>query len=197
MDSQQTASKLLLTAREAAAALSVSERTLWALSHSSGEITPIRIGRSVRYPVTALSAWVARKQAEAAGGRPGPGGGRMNAGEALRTGDAARWERLWASIEPVMAREDAGPAVKLCYLRLWILAGARAGTVAVTPKRLAADMSVSDRGGRRWLRDLERLKWIRILEQSPAGAVALYVEAPADLDRPRRFGAARNPAAAR
>jgi excisionase family DNA binding protein len=59
-----TPPKLLLTAREAAAALSMSERTLWGLTHS-GEIPAIRIGRSVRYSVAALAQWIARRQAAA------------------------------------------------------------------------------------------------------------------------------------
>jgi excisionase family DNA binding protein len=66
MDTQPTApAPLLLTSQQAAAALGISQRTLWALGHS-GHLTPIKIGRSVRYSYAALAAWVARRQAEAA-----------------------------------------------------------------------------------------------------------------------------------
>ena len=41
--------KLLLTAREAAAALSISARSLWGMTHPRGPIPAVRIGRSVRY----------------------------------------------------------------------------------------------------------------------------------------------------
>lgn len=47
----------LLTARQAAAALSISERTLWGLTHR-GDIPCVRIGRSVRYDPDDLKAWV-------------------------------------------------------------------------------------------------------------------------------------------
>jgi excisionase family DNA binding protein len=40
--------KLLLSAREAAAALAVCERTLWQLT-ADGKVKSIKIGRSVRY----------------------------------------------------------------------------------------------------------------------------------------------------
>lgn len=53
--------KLLLTPREAAAALSLSERTLWTLTQA-GDVPSLKIGRSVRYDVNELRAWIARKQ---------------------------------------------------------------------------------------------------------------------------------------
>jgi hypothetical protein len=56
------APQLLLTARAAAAALTVSERTLWALTHPRGPIPVVRIGRAIRYPVEALRAWIAAQQ---------------------------------------------------------------------------------------------------------------------------------------
>jgi excisionase family DNA binding protein len=61
------APQLLLTARAAAAALSVSERTLWTMTHPRGPIPAVRIGRAVRYPVDALRAWIAEQQR---GGEP-------------------------------------------------------------------------------------------------------------------------------
>jgi excisionase family DNA binding protein len=54
--------QLLLTARAAAAVLSVSERTLWAMTHPRGPIPVVKIGRSVRYPAEALRAWIAAQQ---------------------------------------------------------------------------------------------------------------------------------------
>jgi excisionase family DNA binding protein len=53
--------KLLLTAPDAAAALSISERTLWQLT-KDGTIPAVRLGRSVRYDVAALRAWLERQQ---------------------------------------------------------------------------------------------------------------------------------------
>jgi len=47
----------LLTAREAAAELTISERTLWTLT-KTGEIPSVRIRRSVRYLPADLSAYV-------------------------------------------------------------------------------------------------------------------------------------------
>jgi hypothetical protein len=53
---------LLLTPRAAAAALSVSPRTLWGLSAPRGPIPVVKIGRSVRYSAEALRAWIAAQQ---------------------------------------------------------------------------------------------------------------------------------------
>jgi excisionase family DNA binding protein len=58
--------KLLLTAREAAAAMSISLRTLWTLT-ASQQVPHIRVGRSVRYPTDALQQWIEAKQK---GGEP-------------------------------------------------------------------------------------------------------------------------------
>ena len=49
--------RLLITVREAVRILSISPRKLWDLT-ISGEIPCVRIGRSVRYPVADLKAWV-------------------------------------------------------------------------------------------------------------------------------------------
>ena len=49
----------LLTSREAAESLSITERTLW--SHTkSGDIPAVRIGRAVRYDPKDLAAWLDR-----------------------------------------------------------------------------------------------------------------------------------------
>ena len=54
--------RLLLKAPQAAYALEISLRKLWALT-ASGEIPYVRIGRSVRYPVESLREWIdAQKQ---------------------------------------------------------------------------------------------------------------------------------------
>ena len=58
-ESPQGVPSLLLTAREAAKTLRLSEKTLWSLTRPRGPIPAVRIGRSVRYSVAALEAWVA------------------------------------------------------------------------------------------------------------------------------------------
>ncbi len=52
--------KLLVTARQAAKMLSVSERTLWGLS-DAGEIPRVKIGRAVRYSVDDLKRYIAEQ----------------------------------------------------------------------------------------------------------------------------------------
>ncbi|MGZ0174306.1 MAG: helix-turn-helix domain-containing protein [Planctomycetales bacterium] len=54
---QQTTLTPLLTVREAADVLRVSERTLWSLT-SSGELPAVRVGRSVRYCQNDLASWI-------------------------------------------------------------------------------------------------------------------------------------------
>lgn len=50
--------KLLLTPPEAAERLSISERKLWDLTAPRGPIPSVRIGRSVRYYLADLTAWI-------------------------------------------------------------------------------------------------------------------------------------------
>lgn len=57
-----TMERLLLKPREAAKALGIGPRTLWTLTNS-GEIACIRIGRSVRYAMADLQAWIEKKRA--------------------------------------------------------------------------------------------------------------------------------------
>lgn len=59
---------LLLTRREAAQALRISERKLWELTQR-GDIPHVRVDRSVRYPVHELREWVKSqtKQTDRAG----------------------------------------------------------------------------------------------------------------------------------
>lgn len=54
-------SKLLLTPREAAEALSVCEKTLFNLTRR-GELPAVKIGRAVRYAVDDLQAFIARQR---------------------------------------------------------------------------------------------------------------------------------------
>jgi excisionase family DNA binding protein len=55
VDSQKI--KLLLKPGEAAEALSISARKLWALTNA-GEIPCVRFGRSVRYDLADLREWI-------------------------------------------------------------------------------------------------------------------------------------------
>lgn len=55
---QSDAPRLLLTAREAASALAISERSLWSLTNQ-GVIKVTRIGRSIRYSLAALEEFIA------------------------------------------------------------------------------------------------------------------------------------------
>jgi excisionase family DNA binding protein len=50
-------SRLLMKPREASAALGISERTLWDLTHQN-VIPHVRIGRAVRYDPADLRAWI-------------------------------------------------------------------------------------------------------------------------------------------
>ena len=50
-------STLLLTRRQAAQALAISERTLWTLT-DSGEIPCVRLGKCVRYRISILGAYL-------------------------------------------------------------------------------------------------------------------------------------------
>jgi hypothetical protein len=54
-----TIPKLLLTAREAAAALSICGKTLFTMTAPRGPLRCIRIGKSVRYAVTDLQQFIA------------------------------------------------------------------------------------------------------------------------------------------
>ncbi|MBP8911877.1 MAG: helix-turn-helix domain-containing protein [Phycisphaerae bacterium] len=56
---EQPIQPLLLTASQAARALSLCEKTLWTLT-KRGEIPAVRIGRAVRYDPRDLDAWIER-----------------------------------------------------------------------------------------------------------------------------------------
>jgi len=53
--------RLLLTSREAAAALSISERTLWQLKED-GKIPFVLFGRNVRYNLSSLEEWIREQE---------------------------------------------------------------------------------------------------------------------------------------
>jgi len=59
--------RLLLQTREAAEALSISERTLWSLTAPRGSIPVVKIGRAVRYHVRDLEAFIADRKCQRAG----------------------------------------------------------------------------------------------------------------------------------
>ena len=52
--------QLLLTSRQAAEALQISERKLWGMK-ASGEIPYVLLGRSVRYPIADLQHWISAR----------------------------------------------------------------------------------------------------------------------------------------
>ena len=58
----------LLTPREAARTLAISERTLWSLTRR-GDVRPVRFGRAVRYDAADLHALVERAKLAPGGGR--------------------------------------------------------------------------------------------------------------------------------
>lgn len=51
-------SRLLLPVREAAAALSICEKTLWSITRPRGDLPCVRIGRRVLYAVDELRRWI-------------------------------------------------------------------------------------------------------------------------------------------
>ena len=59
--SDERTTRLLLTPRDAAEALAISERKLWGIT-ASKEIPHIRVGRCVRYPVADLQRWIAARK---------------------------------------------------------------------------------------------------------------------------------------
>ena len=59
----QETTKLALSPREAAKALSVCEKTLYTMTKKYN-IPVIRLGRSVRYPLDALKEWIEKQSQE-------------------------------------------------------------------------------------------------------------------------------------
>ncbi len=63
---QTTASndaRLLIPIRDAARAVSVSERTLWGLTQPRGPIPCVRLGGRVLYSPAALTRWIEQQEA--------------------------------------------------------------------------------------------------------------------------------------
>jgi excisionase family DNA binding protein len=54
--------RLLVTPKQAAQSLAISERTLWTLT-DKGEIKRIQIGRCVRYDLDDLRCWIEKQKA--------------------------------------------------------------------------------------------------------------------------------------
>jgi excisionase family DNA binding protein len=54
---ERSSTSLLMDARDTARALCISERKLWGMT-ASGEIPHVRIGRSVRYSIRDIDAWI-------------------------------------------------------------------------------------------------------------------------------------------
>ena len=65
---EPAAISLALDAPQAAAALGIGTRTLWALTRA-GRVPHVRIGRRVLYPVHLLQQWLAEQAAAAGNGR--------------------------------------------------------------------------------------------------------------------------------
>jgi hypothetical protein len=62
MSTETVQPRLLIPPKDAAAALSLSRRTLWALTAPRGSIPVVRIGRAVRYDLDALRVWITAQQ---------------------------------------------------------------------------------------------------------------------------------------
>lgn len=58
--------QLLLSARETATALGISQRTLWAQTRPRGPIPAVHVGRRVLYDPDDLRAWIAQQKRQAA-----------------------------------------------------------------------------------------------------------------------------------
>lgn len=62
-NSERYQDKVLLRPKEAAQVLAVSERKLWAMTFEEGLGVPhVKLGRSLRYPLPDLLAWIKTKQ---------------------------------------------------------------------------------------------------------------------------------------
>ncbi|WP_145078891.1 helix-turn-helix domain-containing protein [Aureliella helgolandensis] len=61
MDQTVSLSPRLVTARQAAEMLGLSERTLFKLRHQ-GQLPFVRVGRSIRFAVASLDSWVRQRE---------------------------------------------------------------------------------------------------------------------------------------
>ena len=62
LDSTSVGSRLLLSTREAARALSIFEKTLYNHTQPRGDLPCVRIGAAVRYAITDLEHWIVRRK---------------------------------------------------------------------------------------------------------------------------------------
>ena len=64
LEAAQLASQVkLLTIKETAELLGVSDRTVWTLT-DRGELPCVRIGRSVRYSIESLREWIQKQESK-------------------------------------------------------------------------------------------------------------------------------------
>jgi predicted DNA-binding transcriptional regulator AlpA len=61
VDQHLPPTRLLITARDAAFALSMSPRKLWAMTNA-GQIPCVRLGRCIRYSPAELQSWIEGQQ---------------------------------------------------------------------------------------------------------------------------------------
>lgn len=64
MNTRSTDQRLLLTCREAAETLAISQRTLFTLT-KTGQLAAVRIGRGVRYAMSDLEKFIASQRTHA------------------------------------------------------------------------------------------------------------------------------------
>lgn len=73
-----------------------------------------------------------------------------------------------------------GPALKLAYALLWSLAGNRPSVVETTAVALAAELGASERAGRKWITELEKVGLLELEPSRTKGVLNIYVHAPGD-----------------
>jgi len=73
-----------------------------------------------------------------------------------------------------------GPALKLAFEELWVVAGRQPAHIVIQPRWLSDRLGASDRTARGWLDNLAELGLIHIAERDKRrGTVSLYVYRPA------------------
>ena len=65
-DLERSTAKLLLKVQEVALALGMSERAVWRLVATGEILPPVRIGRSARWRLVTIDAWLAKVEERAA-----------------------------------------------------------------------------------------------------------------------------------
>jgi hypothetical protein len=93
----------------------------------------------------------------------------------------------WQGVASVMSRSDIGAATKLAYWDLWSSLGAKPGCLDLTLHAWGAQLGRSARAVvKDWLPQLLKHGLVEIVAQDN-GKVRLYVVAPWDIGKPRRF----------